>query len=153
MMFWAAYYAHNLFQSARPMFVSALKPLCHKSAHTVVMIKHSMDAIKRAVQHINPGLSPVITFDQLLFAITKVIKWKWSKKYWEDKVAILFGGLHIEVAAPKTARAWLGGSGWVEALVQADIASALKTLQHQHLMTMQEQLIMINYYHSKTYVK
>jgi len=32
--------------------------------------------------------------------------------------------LHIELAALKTAGDWLAGSGWVEALVQADIASA-----------------------------
>ena len=32
--------------------------------------------------------------------------------------------MHIELAALKTAGDWLAGSGWVEALVQADIASA-----------------------------
>lgn len=41
-----------------------------------------------------------------------------------DKFVILFGGLHIEMAALSTAGDWLAGSGWVEALVQADIASA-----------------------------
>lgn len=34
---------------------------------------------------------------------------------------MLFGGLHIEMAALKTLGDWLKGSGWVQALVQADI--------------------------------
>ena len=121
---WAVYHAHNLSQSARPMSVTALLPLFHESAHTVAMIKHSMDVIASAVQHINPGQTPVIAFDQPLFAIAKEIQWKWPNKYGEDKFVILFGGLHIELAALKTAGDWLAGSGWVEALVQADIATA-----------------------------
>ena len=121
---WAAYHAHNLSQSARPMSITALLPLFHESAHTVAMIKHSMDVIVSAVQHINPGQTPVIACDQPLFAIAKEIQWKWPEIYGEDKFVILFGGLHIELAALKTAGDWLAGSGWVEALVQADIASA-----------------------------
>ena len=36
----------------------------------------------------------------------------------------MFGGLHIEMAALKTVGDWLKGSGWVQALVQAEIATA-----------------------------
>jgi hypothetical protein len=35
----------------------------------------------------------------------------------------MFGGLHSELAALKTAGDWLAESGWVETLVQVDIAS------------------------------
>ena len=35
----------------------------------------------------------------------------------------MFGGLHIEMAVLKTLGDWLRGSGWGQALVQADIAS------------------------------
>lgn len=121
---WAAYHAHSLSQSARPMSMTALLPLFVESVHTVSMIKHSMVVIWSAVQHIHPGQTPVIAFDHPLFAIAKEIQWKWLKKYGEDKFVILFGGLHIELAALKTAGDWLEGSGWVEALVQAGIASA-----------------------------
>ena len=44
----------------------------------------------------------MITFDQLLFDLAKQIQWKWPEKYGEDKVALMFGGLHIEMAALKT---------------------------------------------------
>lgn len=83
-----------------------------------------MDVIVSAVQHINPGQTPVIAVDQPLFTIAKEIQWKWPEKYGEDKIVLLFGGLHIEMTALKTAGDWLSGSGWVEALVQANIASA-----------------------------
>lgn len=36
----------------------------------------------------------------------------------------MFGGLHIEMATLKTIGDWLKGSGWVQALVQAEIATA-----------------------------
>ncbi len=36
----------------------------------------------------------------------------------------MFGGLHIEMAALKTIGDWLQGSGWVQALVQAEISTA-----------------------------
>ena len=35
----------------------------------------------------------------------------------------MFSGLHIEMAALKTIGDWLQGSGWAQALVQADIAT------------------------------
>ena len=78
---WAAYHAHKLSQSTRPTDVTALLPLFHESAHTVAMIKHSMDVIVSAVQHINPGQTPVIAVDQPLFTIAKEIQWKWPEKY------------------------------------------------------------------------
>ena len=36
----------------------------------------------------------------------------------------MFGGLHIEMAALKTIGDWLQRSGWAQALVQAEIATA-----------------------------
>ena len=88
------------------------------------MIKHSMDVVKNVVEHLNPEQTPVITFDQPLFALAKQIQWKWPETYREDKFVVMFGGLHIEMATLKTLGGWLQGSGWVQALVQADIATA-----------------------------
>ena len=69
------------------------------------------------------GQTPVLTFDQLLYALAKQIQWKWPEKYGEDKFVLMLGGLHIEMAALKTIGDWLQGSRWVQALVQADIAT------------------------------
>jgi len=84
------------------------------------MIKHSIDVIHSS-QHFNPGQTPVVTFDQPLFALAKQIQWKWPEEYDEQKFVVVFGGLHIEMAALKTLGDWLQGSGWVQALVQAEI--------------------------------
>ena len=44
---------------------------------------------------------------------------KWAEKYGEDKMVVMFGGLHIEMAALNTLGDWLRGSG----LAQADIVA------------------------------
>ena len=62
------------------------------------MIKHSMDVIRNAAQHLNPGQTPVVTFDQPLFALAKQIQCKWPQEYGEQKFVVIFGGLHIEMA-------------------------------------------------------
>ena len=98
-------------------------PLFLDSAHTMTMIRHSMDVVKNAVEHVNAGQTPVVTLDQPLFALAKQIQWKWPEKYGEDKMVVMFGGLHIEMAALKTLSDWLRGSGWIQALVQAEIAT------------------------------
>ena len=85
------------------------------SAHTVTMIRHSMDVVTNDVEHVNPGRTPVVTLDQPLFALVKQIQWKWPDKYGEDKMVVMFGGLHIQMAALKTLGNWLRGSGWVQA--------------------------------------
>ncbi len=120
---WAAYHARNQEHGDRIITPTALLPLFQESAHTVAMIRHSMDVVKSAVEHLNAGQTPVLTFDQPLYALAKQIQWKWPEKYGEDKFVLMFGGLHIEMAALKTIGDWLQGSGWAQALVQAEIAT------------------------------
>ena len=120
---WAAYHARNQECGDRIITPTALLPLFQESAHTVAMIRHSMDVVRSAVEHLNAGQTPVLTFDQPLYALAKQIQWKWPEKYGEDKFVFMLGGLHIEMAALKTIGDWLQGSGWAQALVQADIAT------------------------------
>lgn len=121
---WAAFHASRQPPNAGFICPTSLLPLFMESAHTVAMIRHSMEIVKNAVEHLNPGQTPVITFDQPLFALAKQIQWKWPDSYGEDHIVVMFGGLHIEMAALKTLGDWLKGSGWVQALVQAEIATA-----------------------------
>ena len=64
----------------------------HESVHTVVI--HSMDVVRKTVQHLNAGLTPVVTFDQPLYAIAKQIQWKWPEMYGEVTFVVMFGDLH-----------------------------------------------------------
>ena len=63
-----------------------------------------MDVVKNAVEHVNPAQTPVVTLDQPLFALAKQIQWKWPEKYGEDNMVVMFGGLHIEMAALRLPR-------------------------------------------------
>ena len=101
----------------------SLLPLFLESAHTVAMIKHSLYVIKSVIEHLNPWQTPVITFDQPLDALAKQIQWKWPGMYGEDKFVIMCGGLHIQMGALKTLVNWLKGSGWLQALVEANVTT------------------------------
>ncbi len=89
-----AYHASQQPTEDRVICPSSLLPLFLESAHTVAMIKHSMDVINNVVEHLNPGQTPVVTFDQPLYALAKQIQWKWPEEYGENKFVIMFGGLH-----------------------------------------------------------
>lgn len=82
-----------------------------------------MNVINQAVQRVNPGRVPVVTMDQPLYSTAKQIQWSWPNTHREDNSVIVLEGLHIEMAALKILGDWLESSGWVEALVQANIAT------------------------------
>lgn len=68
---WASYHAsHQPEQDITPD-VSALLPLFQEQSKSIAMMRHSMDVIQQAIEHLNPGQVPVITVDQPLFAICK----------------------------------------------------------------------------------
>ncbi len=121
---WAAYHASRQPAQDCPPAITAMLPLFHDDSKSVGMIRHSMDVIKQAVQELNPFQVPVITLDQPLFAIAKWIQWNWPESHGEDHYIIILGGLHIEMAGLCVLGDWLEDTGWVEALVQAKVASA-----------------------------
>ena len=121
---WAAYHARHQDPKQPVITPTSLLPLFQESAHTVAMIRHSIDVVRNAVQHLNPGQTPVLTCDHPLFTLAKQIQWKWPDTYGEDKLVVMFGGLHIEMTALNTVGDWLQGSGWTQALVQAEITTA-----------------------------
>jgi hypothetical protein len=88
------------------------------------MIKHGMDVIKQTITFLNPGQVPVLVMDQPLFAIAKLIQWKWPDIYGEKMYVIMFGGLHLEMALWCTMGDLLEGSGWTTVLTEAEVASS-----------------------------
>lgn len=103
---WSAYHASNASSHV------AVLPLFEESSNSVSMIKHSIDVVIEAIQFLNPGQIPVITMEQPLYAIAKTIQWNWPSVYGENRLVIVMGGLHIEIAALKTFGASLKDSGW-----------------------------------------
>lgn len=93
-------------------------------AATPAMIKHGMDVLKEAITFLNPNQIPVITLDQPLFALAKMVQWKWPAAYGEESYVVLMGGLHVEMALWSVLGDLLAGSGWTTALTEADVASS-----------------------------
>ena len=71
---WATFPASWLPPETEPICPSALLRMFQESAHRVAMIRHSIDIVNNAVQHLNPEKTPVVTFDQPLFALAKQIQ-------------------------------------------------------------------------------
>ncbi|KAI8503415.1 hypothetical protein Bbelb_192360 [Branchiostoma belcheri] len=121
---WAAYHANQIEESDTVPSVNAMLPLFSEEANSPSMMRHCFDVIKAAVQYANPGQIPVISVDQPLFAKMKQLQWCMDSLYGEDKFVILLGGLHIEMTSFKMLGQWLEGSGWVEAIQEAKLATS-----------------------------
>ena len=57
--------------------ITALLPLFKEESKSVAMMRHSLDIVKRAVEHLNPSQKPEVFFDQRVFALAKQIQWCW----------------------------------------------------------------------------
>ena len=98
---WPSYHAKNQ-SDEKEVDISVLLSLFRKRSKSAAMTRHVMGVVKQAVNHVNPNQTPVIALDQPLYAIAKQIQWNWNDIYGEEKVLIMMGGLHIEMAALKT---------------------------------------------------
>ena len=122
-MSWAAFHASLQSSPVQQLDIVALLPLFLENAHSVAMVRHGMNVVNDVVQHLNPGQTPVIAMDQPLFALAKLLQWNMPGTHGEDRYVVMFGGLHIEMSGFKILGDLLDGSGWVNALVNADIAT------------------------------
>ena len=119
--------AHHPSMKRSPEFevtITSLLPLLRDQAHSVATIKHVMQKVQDVTDFLNPGQIPIITADQPIYAVAKQVQWQWPDQYGEDKYLVMFGGLHIEMAAMTSLGTLLHGSGWTGALVEAGVASS-----------------------------
>jgi hypothetical protein len=110
--------------------LTSLLPLLRESAQSVATVKHVMAKIKDKVAFLNPGQVPVVAADQPIFALAEQIQWEWPTQFGEDKMVIMFGGLHIEMAVLKSIGTLLKTSGWTSALVEAQFCNDLFVLKY-----------------------
>ena len=115
---WSAHHASKKRFAPFEVSFTALLPLLRDQAHSVAKIKHVMDKISDTLAFLNPGQVPVIAADQPIFAAAKQIQWYWREQYGEDKLVIMFGGLHILLAALRSIGTLLRDSGWTGALLK-----------------------------------
>ena len=75
------------------------------------MIKHGIDEVKQATNLLNPGQIPVITFDQLLLALAKLIQWQFAASHGEGQYVATLEELHTEMVLWNVLGNLLEGSG------------------------------------------
>ena len=102
---------------------SSLLPLFAEAAHSIAMIKHTITVAMKAVEHLNQEQAVVMAFDQPLRGLAKEIQWRYADTMGEDKLVVMLGRLLIELAVLKAIGSWLLGSGWTEAIAQAEITT------------------------------
>ena len=107
---WAAFHASTMDDTAEDYEpgIAELLPLFRDPAKSPAMVRHAMNITQTAIQHLNPGQTPVICADQPLYIEAKKIQWNWPDIYGEDKYVVLLGGLHIEMNFMKVIGDWLG---------------------------------------------
>ena len=71
---WSVYNASNI-DTIKELNLSALLPLFREPSKSAAMIKHGMDVINKAIDFLNKGQTPVIAYDQPLFALAKLLQW------------------------------------------------------------------------------
>lgn len=121
---WTAYHAANLQSEDHLLASTALLPLFYEKAATPAMVKHGMSVLEKAITFLNPDQVPVITVDQPLFAIAKMVQWRWPASHGEKSHVVMMGGLHIEMTLWSTIGDLLDRSGWTAALTEAEVASS-----------------------------
>ena len=143
---WSGYHASFQTELSFTPAITSLFPLFPDEAKSVAMIRHAMNVIKTAIQFLNPGQIPVIAVDQPLYSIAKQIQWNVPDTHGEQHFVFMLGGLHIEMAILSVLGDWLEDSGWVNAVVEANIATAgvaksilkasnVKRTRHAHHVT------------------
>ena len=76
--------------------ISSMLPLFKEDSHSVTLMIHAFKLIKKVIDFLNPGQTPVMIIDQPLYAIAKNIQWNMPERYGKDKLVVMLGGLHIE---------------------------------------------------------
>ena len=98
-------------------------PIFQNKASTSPMIYHAMSIIKSATETLNPGQTPVITLDQPLYVIAKIIQWSPRTDFNEDNYCVFLGPLHSEILLLKLLGDWLRDSGWIAILIDAEVTT------------------------------
>lgn len=79
------------------------------------VIANAISVISAAIKHLDPSQVPVVTVDQPLFALGKAV----GGAYDEDRVVVMLGELHIEMAAFNALGKWILESGPTDLLTNA----------------------------------
>ena len=72
---WSAYSAKYATNMNIIKSISSMLPLFKEDSHSVTLMIHAFKLTKKVTDFLNPGQTPVMIFDQSLYAIAKNIQW------------------------------------------------------------------------------
>ena len=93
---WSAYNAKYATNINIITSISSMLPMFKEDSHSVSLMTHAMQLIDKVTNFLNPGQTPVLVFDQPLYAIAKTIQWNMPDRFGENKFVIMLEGLHID---------------------------------------------------------
>ena len=117
---WAAYHASWSTNEKQYPDLSVLLPVWKDDSKSPAMIKHSLDVVMDVAAYLNPGQTPVVAFDQPLFALAKKIQWYHPDTH--GRLVMMMGPLHAEMAFMNTVGDSLKDSGWTTIITNAEVA-------------------------------
>ena len=123
---WSAYNAKYVTNINIIKSISSVLPLFKEDSYSVSLMTHAMQLIEKVTNFLNPGQTPVLVFEQPLYAIAKAIQWNMPNRFGENQFVIMLGGLHIEMGFLALIGSFVTGSGWVEALEGSGVATSGK---------------------------
>ena len=100
------------------------------------MIKHAMQLTMKGTEFLNPGQTGVLSADQPIYAIAKLLQWTFPDILGEDKFVLMMGALHIEDKVHQMIGKLLRDSGWTTVLSQAQVLTsgrAQSVLNEHHI--------------------
>ena len=100
-----------------------LLPLLPDHIQSPATTRHLMNTILHITTTLNKQQPAVITADQPVYALAKAVQWKYPDLYGEDRLVMMMGGLHIEMAVQNMIGKWLAGSGWTDIFIKAGVAT------------------------------
>ena len=92
---WSKYHSGNA-SNISVKGINAALLITLKTVHTLSTQYHCMVIIKKTINYLNPGQTPVDVCDQPVYALTKKIQWRYPDKFGNSSYFCLFGGLHFE---------------------------------------------------------
>ena len=113
-MLWSAVYAGHLNTVHRSIANIGLRPPLLDNAHSAAVIKHVVEVVMAAVQHLNPGQTPVLAIE---------VQCTFPDRYGEANFVPMLEELEIEMAVMKMHGDWLNGSSWTT-IVRSGMASS-----------------------------
>ena len=122
----AAFHSRQLTTVSLEKPHTSLLPLLRDQVNSPATVRHLMNVITRITYYVSGNQVPVLAADQPVYAIAKNLQWRFPALYGEDKIIIMMGGLHIEMAIQNLIGKWLLDSGWADmfTFTKAEIATS-----------------------------